>query len=118
MELTEQRDPPSSVGRIGNWTTTRQCQRLTVRGWTNGRRNSIVSTEEPSRFVSKEEAITSSDIEVNAMNLPRNRNRIFNLGYFSESTMRGRETIHLINVTRGGDSTESVLLDGTPHARL
>lgn len=64
------------------------------------------------RFVSKDEAIASSHILVNAMNLTRNKDsRFYNIGYFSEEYLsRGRPGLIFINVTRGEIAPESGLL--------
>jgi D-lactate dehydrogenase len=63
------------------------------------------------RFVSREEAIRSSDIIVNAMNLTRNeKSRFYNVGYFSgEFLSKARPGLIFINVTRGEIAPESVL---------
>ena len=65
------------------------------------------------RFVSKETALRSSHIIVNAMNLTRSRrSRFFNVGYFSrESLQQTRKGLIFINVTRGEIAPESVLLE-------
>lgn len=65
------------------------------------------------RFVSKEEAIASSDIIINAMNLTKNReSRFYNVGYFSrEYLSKAKDGVIFINVTRGEIAPESALLD-------
>lgn len=65
------------------------------------------------RFVSKEEAILSSDILINAMNLTRNpESRFYNAGYFSKPYLnQAWKRIIFINVTRGEIAPESVILD-------
>lgn len=65
------------------------------------------------RFVSKDEAIRSSDIIVNAMNLTRNKtSRFYNVGYFSKKYLsQAAKSLTFINVTRGEIAPESVLLD-------
>jgi D-lactate dehydrogenase len=65
------------------------------------------------RFVSKDEAIRSSDIIVNAMNLTRNpESRFYNAGYFSKEYLsQAQKNLIFINVTRGEIAPESVLLD-------
>ncbi|OPX94798.1 MAG: Glycerate dehydrogenase [Syntrophorhabdus sp. PtaB.Bin006] len=65
------------------------------------------------RFVSKEEAIGSSDIIINAMNLTKNKeSRFYNVGYFSrEYLSKAKGKLTFINVTRGEIAPESVLLD-------
>jgi len=64
-------------------------------------------------FVSKDEAIVSSDILVNAMNLTRNKgSRFYNMGYFSKEYLsRGKPGLIFINVTRGEIAPESGLLE-------
>lgn len=63
------------------------------------------------KFVSKEEAIASSDIIVCAMNLTKNReSRFFNTGYFSKEYLsRARDGLIFINVTRGEIAPEAGL---------
>jgi len=65
------------------------------------------------RFVSPDEAIASSDILVNAMNLTRNKgSRFYNMGYFSKEYLsRGKPGLIFINVTRGEIAPESGLLE-------
>jgi D-lactate dehydrogenase len=65
------------------------------------------------RFVSKDEAIRSSDIIVNAMNLTRSpESRFYNVGYFSKEYLsQAKKGLIFINVTRGEIAPESVLLD-------
>jgi len=65
------------------------------------------------RFVSREEAVTSSDIIVNAMNLTRNQESCYyNVAYFSkEYLLKATKEIVFINVTRGEIASEDVLLD-------
>lgn len=64
------------------------------------------------KFISKNDAIGSSDILVNAMNLTRDKTRDFyNVGYFSEEYLKKSDRSFLfINVTRGEIAPESVLL--------
>lgn len=64
-------------------------------------------------FVSKEKAIETSDIIVNAMNLTRNReSRFYNIGYFSkEYLLKAKDGLLFINVTRGEIAPESALLE-------
>jgi len=59
------------------------------------------------------EAIRSSDIIVNAMNLTRNpESRFYNMGYFSKEYLsQAKKNLIFINVTRGEIAPESVLLD-------
>jgi len=65
------------------------------------------------RFVSKEEAILTSDILINAMNLTRMKeSRLYNIGYFSRSYLsQARKKLIFINVTRGEIAPESVLAE-------
>ncbi len=64
-------------------------------------------------FVSREEAIASSDIIVNAMNLTRDQESpYYNVGYFSRAFFSGtRKELIFINVTRGEIAPEELLLD-------
>lgn len=63
-------------------------------------------------FVSKEEALASSDIMVSAMSLTKDRRHgFFNVGYFSKAYLgRAKKGLIFINVTRGEIAPESVLL--------
>ena len=63
-------------------------------------------------FVSKEEAIASSDIIINAMNLTRLENsRYYNVNYFSEEVLsKAKDGIIFINVTRGEIAPEATLM--------
>ncbi len=65
------------------------------------------------RFVSPEEAIGSSDIIVNAMNLTRDeKSQFYNVGYFSKEFLsKASKELIFINVTRGEIAPESVLLE-------
>ncbi|MBA4390342.1 MAG: hydroxyacid dehydrogenase [Syntrophus sp. (in: bacteria)] len=64
-------------------------------------------------FVSKENAIETSDVIVNAMNLTRNaESRFYNIGYFSKEYLSKAKTgILFINITRGEIAPESGLLE-------
>lgn len=64
------------------------------------------------RFVSKEQALATSDAIVCAMNLTRSRrSRFCNVGYFSEAALaKARRGLIFINVTRGEIAPESGLL--------
>ena len=64
-------------------------------------------------FVSKDDALASSDIIVNAMNLTKSkRSRLFNVGYFSKGYLsKAPQSLIFINVTRGEIAPESVLLE-------
>jgi D-lactate dehydrogenase len=63
------------------------------------------------KFVSKEEAITSSDIIVNVMNLTKNReSHFYNVGYFSKEYLsNAKDGLIFINVTRGEIAPEAGL---------
>ncbi len=115
MELTEQRVlTVFGVGRIGKRVyDLAYANGLTVRGVDIRQEELNRLYGGTVRFVSKEEAITSSDIVVNAMNLTRNRkSRFFNLGYFSRKYIaKAEKPFIFINVTRGEIAPESVLLD-------
>jgi D-lactate dehydrogenase len=65
------------------------------------------------KFVSKEEAIKSSDIIINAMNLTKNKeSRFYNVGYFSRDYLsKASKNLMFINVTRGEIAPEAVLLE-------
>jgi D-lactate dehydrogenase len=65
------------------------------------------------RFVSREQAILSSDIIVNAMNLTRNeKSTMYNVGYFSKAYLsQAKDGLIFINVTRGEIAPESGLLE-------
>lgn len=65
------------------------------------------------RFVSKDDAILSSDIIINAMNLTRNKeSRFYNVGYFSRSYLsQAGKNLIFINVTRGEIAPESVIAE-------
>lgn len=65
------------------------------------------------RFVSREEAILSSDIIINAMNLTRNeKSPMYNIGYFSKAYLsQAKDGLIFINVTRGEIAPESGLLE-------
>jgi D-lactate dehydrogenase len=65
------------------------------------------------RFVSREEAVVSSDIIINAMNLTRNdKSAMFNVGYFSKEYLsQAKDGLIFINVTRGEIAPESGLLE-------
>ncbi|MFA7062437.1 MAG: NAD(P)-dependent oxidoreductase [Pedobacter sp.] len=64
------------------------------------------------QFISKEEAIATSDIIVNAMNLTKDRESLFyNIGYFSEEYLsKAEKDLIFINVTRGEIAQEDILL--------
>jgi D-lactate dehydrogenase len=64
-------------------------------------------------FVSRKEAIGSSDIIVNVMNLTRNeKSPFYNIGYFSKEYLsQAKDGLIFINVTRGEIASESDLLE-------
>jgi len=72
------------------------------------------------RFVSKEEAVGTSDIMVNAMNLTRNQSSPFcNVGYFSrEYLSRAKSGLIFVNVSRGEIAPESVLWEQYSEGRI
>lgn len=102
------------VGKIGKRTyELAEANGLTVQG-VDVRREELDRLYGGSvRFVSKDEAIRSSDIIVNAMNLTRNpESRFYNMGYFSKEYLsQAKKNLIFINVTRGEIAPESVLLD-------
>ena len=65
------------------------------------------------RFVSKEAAIASTDVIINAMNLTKDpASRFHNIGYFSrEYLAKASKKLIFINVSRGEIAPESGLLD-------
>lgn len=65
------------------------------------------------RFVSREEAVRSSHIMVNAMNLTKNKkSRFYNIAYFSKDYLsRAKDLLIFINVTRGKIAPEKGLLE-------
>lgn len=64
------------------------------------------------KFVTKEEAIKTSDIIVNVMNLTKNpESKFYNVNYFSEEYLsQAKKGVIFANVTRGDIAPESVLL--------
>jgi D-lactate dehydrogenase len=64
------------------------------------------------KFVSKEEAIRTSDVLINTMNFTKNRqSRFFNEGYFSKEYLsEAFKKFLFINVTRGEIAPEAGLL--------
>lgn len=64
------------------------------------------------KFVSKDEAIKSSDIIINAMNLTKApESRYYNVNYFSENALsNAKDGLIFINVTRGEIAPEDVLV--------
>lgn len=109
------------VGRIGK----RICELgeangLTVQGVDVRARELRLTYGGSVRFVSKEEALGTSDVIVCAMNLIRSkRSRFCNVGYFSrECLLRAKRGMIFINVTRGEIAPESGLLALCRQGRL
>lgn len=102
------------VGRIGKRTyELAEANGLTVQG-VDIRQDELTALYGGSvRFVSKEEAILTSDIIINAMNLTRNKDsRFYNVGYFSKAYLsQAEKDLIFINVTRGEIAPESVIAD-------
>lgn len=71
-------------------------------------------------FVSREEAISTSDIVVNAMNLTRDpASPYYSAGYFSREYLnQATKELIFINVTRGEIAPEDVLLDQYESGRI
>jgi D-lactate dehydrogenase len=69
--------------------------------------------EQGVRFVTKEEAIQTSDILINTMPLSRDpSSKFFNVGYFTKEYLsRAKPGLIFINVTRGEIAPEAVLLE-------
>ena len=63
-------------------------------------------------FVSKEEAIATSDVFINVMNLTRNPNsKLYNVNYFSDEFFaNAKDKTIFINVTRGEIAPEATLM--------
>lgn len=102
------------VGKIGKRTyELAEANGLTVQG-VDIRQDELKALYGGSvRFVSREEAIQTSDIVINAMNLTRNKDsKFYNIGYFSQSYLsQARKKLIFINVTRGEIAPESVIAD-------
>jgi D-lactate dehydrogenase len=115
MELDKERIlTVFGVGRIGRRTyELAEANGLTVQG-VDIRQEELHNIYGKSvKFVSKEEAIGSSDIIVNAMNLTKNKeSKFYNVGYFSrEYLSKAPKNLIFINVTRGEIAPEAVLLE-------
>jgi D-lactate dehydrogenase len=115
MELDRQRTlTVFGVGKIGKRIyELAEANGLTVQG-VDIRQDELRETYEGKvRFVTREEAVDSSDIMVNAMNLTKNKkSRFCNVGYFSRDYLaRAKDRLIFINVTRGEIAPESVLLE-------
>jgi D-lactate dehydrogenase len=115
IELDRQRTlTVFGVGKIGKKVyELAEANGLNVQGVDIRQAELEVAYEGTVRFVTKEDAVGSSDIMVNAMNLTKNReSRFYNVGYFSRDYLaRARDGLIFINVTRGEIAPESVLLD-------
>ncbi|MCX5811702.1 MAG: hydroxyacid dehydrogenase [Proteobacteria bacterium] len=101
------------VGKIGRRTyELAEANGLTVQGVDIRQEELRGIYGKTVKFVSKEEAIESSDIIVNAMNLTKNKeSRFYNVGYFSGVYLsRAKNKLIFINVTRGEIAPEAVLL--------
>ena len=86
---------------------------LTVRGVDIRQKHLNDLYQGTAHFVSREEAIGSSDIIVNAMNLTRSeKSTFYNIGYFSKEYLsQAKDGLIFINVTRGEIAPESGLLE-------
>jgi D-lactate dehydrogenase len=115
MELDKERIlTVFGVGKIGRKVyELAEANGLTVQGVDirQDELNDIYSNK--IEFISKEEAIKSSDIIINCMNLTKNKeSRFYNVGYFSrEYLLKADKNLIFINVTRGEIAPESVLLE-------
>jgi len=102
------------VGKIGKRIYDLACLNgLTVRG-VDIRQEYLNNLYQGTvHFISREEAVSSSDIIINAMNLTRNdKSTMFNVGYFSKAYLsQAKDGLIFINVTRGEIAPESGLLD-------
>lgn len=102
------------VGKIGKRTyELAEANGLTAQG-VDIRHDELSAVYKGSvRFVSRDEAIQTSDIIINAMNLTRNKeSKFYNMGYFSRSYLdQAKKKLIFINVTRGEIAPESVIAD-------
>jgi len=102
------------VGKIGKRIyELAAANGLTVQGVDLRARTLAEAYGDSVRFVSKDAAIASSDLIINAMNLTRDPASPFhNVAYFSrEYLARGTRKLIFINVTRGEIAPEAGLLD-------
>jgi D-lactate dehydrogenase len=102
------------VGKIGKRIyELAEANGLTVQGVDVRQEQLAAVYKETVRFVSRENAIESSHILVNAMNLTRNKeSRFYNVGYFSKEYLsKGMPGMIFINVTRGEIAPETGLLE-------
>jgi len=115
MELSKHRTlTVFGVGKIGKGIyELAELNGLTVQGVDIRQDYLIDAYPSQVRFVSKEEALSSSDIMVNAMNLTRNeKSAFYNVGYFSrEYLSRAKDGLIFINVTRGEIAPEQGLVE-------
>jgi D-lactate dehydrogenase len=102
------------VGKIGKRIHDLvQANGLTVQGVDLRQRTLAASYGDSVRFVAKDEAIASSDLIINAMNLTRDpASPLHNVGYFSRDYLaKARKPLIFINVTRGEIAPEAGLLE-------
>lgn len=115
MELTKERIlTVFGVGKIGKRIyELAEANGLTVQGVDLRQEELQALYGGTVRFVPKEEALRSSHIMINAMNLTKNRaSRFYNVGYFSIDYLSGAKNgLIFINVTRGEIAPEHVLLE-------
>ncbi|MCX5805075.1 MAG: hydroxyacid dehydrogenase [Proteobacteria bacterium] len=115
MELDKERIlTVFGVGKIGKRTyELAEANGLTVQGVDIRQEELHNIYGKAVKFVSREEAIESSDIIINAMNLTKNKDsRFYNVGYFSrEYLSKANKNLIFINVTRGEIAPEAVLLE-------
>lgn len=102
------------VGRIGlRIYQLAQANGLNVQG-VDARAQTLAGTYGGAvRFVSRDEAIASSDLIINAMNLTRDpASPLHNVGYFSRAYLASApKPLIFVNVTRGEIAPEAGLLD-------
>ncbi len=114
MELNEDRIATVfGVGRIGKRTyDLLKGNGLTVQAVDVREKELSALYGDEVKFVSKEEALATSDILVNVMNLTRDPESVFyNVNYFSEEVLRkAKRGVLFINATRGEIAPESGIL--------
>jgi D-lactate dehydrogenase len=102
------------VGKIGKRIyELAQANGLSLQGVDVRERTLAATYGDSVRFVTREEAIASSDLIINAMNLTRDpASPLHNVGYFSrEYLAKATKPLIFINVTRGEIAPEAGLLD-------
>ncbi len=114
MELNENRIATVfGVGKIGKraYELLQGCG-LTVQGVDIREKTLSKLYGDSVKFVSKEEALATSDIIVNLMNLTRDPESVYyNVGYFNEETLRKTKPgLIFVNVTRGEIAPEAGLM--------